>query len=254
MSETQTGFPPIIFLNAFRTAYPQFAEQTRDHRGYAQQDAEEAWSQIITMLRGKLKPPPASSTAPTPASDNTAKAFVDEYLGGKFERIEECLDEAAKEAGEKPEKKADEMFFKLNCHVASQEVRHLGEGITAALVNTYSKTSPTLNREAQYKQTSKIARLPKYLPVHFVRFYWKPDVRKNAKILRKVTFPHELDVTDYCNESLREKLLPVRNNIRELRKEEVDVERARKRQKRMDAGEADDADRAADKTAKSTLR
>ncbi|KAI9719511.1 MAG: deubiquitinating enzyme [Chrysothrix sp. TS-e1954] len=244
MSETQEGFPPMIFLNAFRTVYPQFAERSRDGRGYAQQDAEEAWSQIIQTLRGKLKTAPTESTNSAEARQAASKkAFVDDYLGGKFERQEECMDEAAKEAGENTSRKDDETFFKLNCHVASQDVRHLGEGITAALTDTYTKTSPTLNREAEYKQISKIGRLPKYLPVHFVRFYWKNDVRKKAKILRKVTFPHELDATDYCTDDLRQKLLPVRNSMRELQKEEVDVERARKRQKRIDNGEADDADR-----------
>ena len=41
MSETQNGFPPLMFLNALRTAFPQFAQKSKDGHGYAQQDAEE---------------------------------------------------------------------------------------------------------------------------------------------------------------------------------------------------------------------
>ena len=243
MSETQEGFPPMIFLNAFRTVYPQFAEKSRDGRGYAQQDAEEAWSQIVSTLRGKLKQQSSPLADAAGESQPAAKTFVDEFMGGKFEKIEQCMDSAAKDAGETAQKKEDEVFFKLNCHVASQEVRHLGEGINAALTDSYTKTSPTLNREAEYQAKSKISRLPRYLPVHFVRFYWKNDVRKKAKILRKVTFPHELDATDYCTDELRSLLVPVRDKMRELRKEEVDVQRARKRQKLTAQAEASDSDR-----------
>lgn len=237
MSETQEGFPPLMFLNAFRTAFPQFAEKSRDGRGYAQQDAEEAWSQLVTTLKTKLKPSGQAQTDGTPR-----KAFVDEYMGGKFENHEECLDPAAIEAGEKPQRKVDEVFYSLKCHVASKEVSHLSEGVTAALSSTYSKNSPTLARDAEYRQTSKISRLPKYLPVHYVRFFWKTNVNKKAKILRRVTFPHELDCVEYCTDDLRKKLLPVRDKVRELRKEEVDVERARKRQKRQK--DAEDRDQA----------
>ena len=241
MSETQEGIPPLLFLNTFRTAYPQFAERSRDGRGYAQQDAEEAWSQIISTLRGKLKPEGLSSSIDGPNA--TQKSFVDDFLGGKFERYEECNDPAAKEAGESSKNRGDETFFKLNCHVASKEINHLREGVAAALSDKYEKKSPTLNRDVEYTTTSRIARLPKYLPVHFVRFFWKRDVNKKAKILRKVTFPHELDCVEYCTEDLKKQLIPVRDKIRELQKEQLDVERARKRQKRMQKAEQDDANR-----------
>jgi uncharacterized UBP type Zn finger protein len=55
MSETQEGFPPLMFLNSLRTAFPQFAQKAKTGHGYAQQDAEEAWSQIVSQLRQKLK-------------------------------------------------------------------------------------------------------------------------------------------------------------------------------------------------------
>jgi ubiquitin carboxyl-terminal hydrolase 14 len=245
MGSTQEGFPPLMFLNAFRAAYPQFAEQTRDGRGYAQQDAEEAWSQIISQLRQKLKSSPSSSSASASAetTNNAEQGFIDRYMGGKFQVTETCNDEAAVSAGEKPTTKPEDVFFKLDCHVAEREILHLNQGIGAALKSTYEKTSPTLNREASYSTILRISRLPKYLPVHFVRFFWKRDVNKKAKILRKVSFPFELDLTEYCTDELKGMLVPVRDKIRDLRKQEIDIERAKKRQKRIDASEENDTDR-----------
>jgi ubiquitin carboxyl-terminal hydrolase 14 len=49
--------------------------------------------------------------------------------------------------------------------------------------------------------------------------------------MRKVTFPAELDVVEFCTEELRKQLVPVRDKVREIRKDEVDIERSRKRQK-----------------------
>ncbi|KAL7773692.1 hypothetical protein CFE70_003658 [Pyrenophora teres f. teres 0-1] len=164
MSETQQGFPPLMFLNALRTAFPQFAQKSKDGHGYAQQDAEEAW-----------------------------------------------------------------------------------DGLAAGLKEQIEKRSEVLGRNALYTKTSKIARLPKHLPIHFVRFDWRRDTNKKAKIMRKVTFPEELDALEFCTDELRKLLVPIRDKIRDVRKEEEDVERARKRQKRMKAGEENDTDPLANK-------
>ena len=49
--------------------------------------------------------------------------------------------------------------------------------------------------------------------------------------MRKVTFPAELDVVEFCTEELRKQLVPIRDKVREIRKDETDIERSRKRQK-----------------------
>lgn len=230
MSETQEGFPPIIFLNALRTAFPQFAQKSKTgQEGYAQQDAEEAWSQIVSQLRSKLK-----INEGTPKHEGSSEqaediSFIDKYLAGRFESSLECDDPAAKEAGEEPVK-GEDVFLKLDCHI-NKDINHLRDGILAGLEEKIEKNSPTLGREAVYTKRLRIARLPKYLTVHFVRFFWKREAQKKAKIMRKVTFPLELDVVEYCTETLRKQLVPVRDKVREVRKDEEDVVRARKRQK-----------------------
>ena len=232
MSETQEGFPPLVFLQALRTIFPQFAQRSRTGQGYAQQDAEEAWSQIVSQLRQKLK---IKDGVPTePAQDIS---FIDKYLAGRFLISTECDEVAAKEAGEEPVQ-AEEAFLKLDCHI-NKDINHLRDGIQAGLEEKIEKTSQILGREAMYTKRSRISRLPKYLTVHFVRFYWKREAQKKAKIMRKVTFPAELDVVEFCTEELRKQLVPVRDKVREIRKDEEDVTRARKRQKLAHKQEAD---------------
>jgi len=231
MSETQEGMPPFTFLNAFRTAYPQFAERAKHGRGFAQQDAEEAWSQIITQLNQRLR---------IPDKDGKETSWIEKYMAGEFVSTLECDEEAAREAGEEA-KVIKEPFLKLNCHIDSA-TNHLVDGINNGLAEKIEKKSEVLDREAVYTKRSKISKLPKYLTVHFVRFFWKREVQKKAKIMRKVTFPHELDATEYCTDELRKMLVPVRDKVREVRKEEEDIDRARKRRKKNpDDGEEEGA-------------
>ena len=143
--------------------------------------------------------------------------------------LTECDDPAAKQVGEQPSESSD-VFYKLDCHIG-METNHLHDGIMAGLEEKIEKNSPTLDRNALYTKRSRVSRLPKYLTVHFVRFFWKRETQKKAKIMRKVSFPAELDAVDFCTEQLKKQLVPVRNKLRDVRKEELDAERARKRQK-----------------------
>lgn len=227
MSQTQEGFPPLMFLNALRTTFPQFAQKAKNGHGYAQQDAEEAWSQIISQLRQRLKIKEESEEV----------SFVDRYMAGRFDSVLECDEEAAGKAGEEPVKTSD-VFFKLDCHI-DKDINHLQDGIIAGLKEQIEKNSPTLARDAIYTKRSQISRLPKYLTVHFVRFFWKRESQKKAKIMRKVTFPTELDVVEFCTDQLKKQLIPVRDKVREIRKDEQDADRARKRQKMAHKHEED---------------
>lgn len=225
MSETQGGMTPFTFLNALRMTFPQFAERSKKGDGFAQQDAEEAWSQIVSQLRQKLQ-----GKAPTESEAAKAGSFIDKYMAGEFSSTLECDDPAAREGGEQPTY-AKEPFLKLNCHIDNQTA-HLRDGLVSGLSEKIEKKSEVLGRDVMYTKTSKISRLPKYLTVHFVRFFWKRDVQKKAKIMRKVTFPHELDAVEFCTDELKKALIPVRDKVREVRKDEEDVERARKRRKK----------------------
>ncbi|KAI0868883.1 ubiquitin carboxyl-terminal hydrolase-like protein [Hypoxylon argillaceum] len=223
MSATQEAHVPHAFLASLRNLYPQFAERSRTGAGFAQQDAEEAWSQILSQVRQKLRVKDSSDSTSDPS-------FIEKYMSGEFTSELVCDEPAAREAGEQPIASKD-AFLKLNCHIDAS-TNHLRDGIVNGLKEQLEKRSEVLERDATYTKTSKISRLPKYLTVHFVRFFWKRETQKKAKIMRKVTFPHELDVVEFCDDNLKKLLVPVRDKVREVRKEEEDVERARKRRKR----------------------
>ncbi|KAJ4417181.1 deubiquitinating enzyme [Gnomoniopsis sp. IMI 355080] len=226
MGETTEGYMPLTFINALRQVYPQFAERSRTGNGYAQQDAEEAWTNIVSQVRSNLK---------VKDKDDAAVSFVDKHMALQMVESLECDVPEAREQGEKPVVNT-ETYLKLNCHITA-ETNHLRDGILSGLSEKIDKTSAVLGREATYTKTSKISRLPQYLTVHFVRFFWKRDTQKKAKILRKVTFPLELDILEFCTDDLRSKLIPVRDRLREVLKDEEDIERARKRRKKNPTSE-----------------
>ncbi|MCJ1278664.1 deubiquitinating enzyme [Puttea exsequens] len=246
MSETQEGIPPLMFLNALQTTFPQFAERSKTGHGYAQQDAEEAWTQIISQLRQKLKikySVAESSSAEERRQAADESSFIDKFLAGRFSSTLTCDEPGAVEAGEEPVESSD-IFLKLDCHI-EKETSHLRDGILKGLEEKIEKNSPVLGRDAIYTKASRVSRLPKYLTVHFVRFFWRRDIRKKTKIMKKVTFPAELDAVEFCTETLRKQLVSVRDKVREVRKDEEEVQRARRRQKLAHKQEEDRAAEAA---------
>jgi ubiquitin carboxyl-terminal hydrolase 14 len=93
------------------------------------------------------------------------------------------------------------------------------------------KTSPSLGRSAVYTQTSRLSRLPAYLTVHMVRFYWRQDIQKKAKIMRKVKFPAEYDASELCTPDLKAQLLPVSRRLSVIEKDRAERRKVRKRTK-----------------------
>lgn len=76
-----------------------------------------------------------------------------------------------------------------------------------------------------------MSRLPSYLTVHMVRFAWKRDIGKKAKIMRRVKFPAEYDALDIATPELKEKLLPISRKLKEFEKERSERRKVRKRTK-----------------------
>ncbi|CAA6672822.1 unnamed protein product [Spirodela intermedia] len=197
-SELDRSVKPVVpmpFLTVLRKKYPQFAQQ---HNGvYMQQDAEECWTQLMYTLSQSLKA--------LESSDSTAT--VKTLFGVDIVSRIYCT-----ESGE--ESSETESVYSLKCHI-SQEVNHLHEGIKRSLKSELEKTSPSLGRSAIYCKESCINELPRYLTVQFVRFFWKRESNQKAKILRKVDYPLELDVYDFCSDELRQKLQHPRKVLRD---------------------------------------
>jgi len=68
-----------------------------------------------------------------------------------------------------------ETVFKLSCHIDNNNkpIDDLAAGLRVSLIGELEKHSQVLDRNAIHKKESKINKLPSYLCVNFVRFYWK---------------------------------------------------------------------------------
>ncbi|KAI9265646.1 hypothetical protein EDC94DRAFT_603697 [Helicostylum pulchrum] len=214
LSKVSDGFPPLVFWQMLRQSFPQFS-QTGQGGIPMQQDAEECWSELVSVLKAKL-----------PQQDDSDKNFVERYMTGELETETTCP-EAPEE--EKVISK-HEPFTKLSCHI-SIHTNYMINGILESLNEELEKNSPTLNREAKYIRKSRVTRLPQYLPIQFVRFFWKPQEQVKAKILRKVKFPLEFDATELCTPELQNKFSKAKLKIKQVQDKKVQKERDEKRRK-----------------------
>lgn len=205
MEKSGTAIPPIIFLQVLHLAYPQFAEKG-EQGVYQQQDANECWTEIVRCLQQKL---PGLSDKSQQEGATSTQGFIDQYLAGEYDVTMKC-----EEAPEEQETKSTEKFYQLSCFI-EKEVKYMHTGLRGRLEEAITKHSPTLGRDALYKKSSKLKRLPGYLAIQFVRFYFKEKEAINAKILKDVKFPLNLDVFDLCSPELQEKLLPAREKFKE---------------------------------------
>ena len=109
-----------------------------------------------------------------------------------------------------------ENFLKLTVNIGAGVSTYMATDIQAGLTQQVEKNSISLNRNSIYTQVSRVSRLPYYLVVNFVRFQWKSSENIRAKILKRVKFPHDLDVYDFCTPELQEKLKVGRNRVKQL--------------------------------------
>ncbi|OAY36537.1 ubiquitin carboxyl-terminal hydrolase 6 [Manihot esculenta] len=186
---------PMQFWMVLRKKYPQFGQL--HNSSFMQQDAEECWTQLLYTLSQSLRSPSLNGSL------DTVKALFGIELVSRIH---------CQESGE--ESSETESVYSLKCHI-SQEVNHLHEGLKHGLKSELEKASPLLGRSAIYLKESRINALPRYLTVQFVRFFWKRESNQKAKILRKVDYPLELDVYDFCSDDLRRKLEAPRQSLRD---------------------------------------
>uniref|UniRef100_A0A8D3E8S7 Ubiquitin carboxyl-terminal hydrolase 14 n=1 Tax=Scophthalmus maximus TaxID=52904 RepID=A0A8D3E8S7_SCOMX len=214
MDKTSSSLPPIILLQFLHMAFPQFAEKG-DQGQYLQQDANECWLQMMRVLQQKLEPleqetPMETESESGVASASAKKNFIDQYFGVEFETSMKCT-----EAEEEEPIKGKESQLQLSCFI-NQEVKYLATGLRLRLQEEITKMSPSLERNALYIKSSKLSRLPAYLTVQMVRFYYKEKESVNAKVLKDVKFPLMLDVYELCTAEVQEKMLPIRSKFKDV--------------------------------------
>lgn len=216
LMEGSAVVPPLVLLQVLHTAFPRFAEKS-EHGGFAQQDANECWLEVVRMLQQKLPPLEQMGAETAAVLPQKHSNFVDQYFGGMFDVTLKCI-----ESEEEPETHTTEHFLQLSCFI-SQDVKYMYAGLKSRLLETIRKMSPTLNRDAEYKKTSTISRLPAYLTIQFVRFFYKEKGAVNAKILKDIKFTMQLDMFELCSDQLQQKLIPMRTKFKEQEDHNLDV-------------------------------
>ena len=200
---------PFKYVSTFRTAFPMFAQRTDNGQGFVQQDAEECWSTLLSALSQKMslsvngsddvKLSPGAEPPLLPRMKALRKNVGDMLFGVEMESQYARLEGE----GAEPPYSTHEAVRKIACHI-SEKTAHLYTALEVNLDEVIEKNSALLGREAQYSKKSKMARLPPCLAVQFVRFAWRKDTAKRAKILRQVSFPAVLDVRNLCTAKLQE--------------------------------------------------
>ncbi|KAG6377843.1 hypothetical protein JVT61DRAFT_14624 [Boletus reticuloceps] len=223
MFRTTESVIPNAFLTVLRHAVHQFNELDRSKSGalmmgYAQQDAEECWTQIVNALKDVPGIDPLGASV-------SGKKFVDQFMVGEMRRELKC-----DEAPEEPSTVTTERVLKFECNITIS-TNYMHTSIMDSLNSKLIKNSPSLGREASYTQTSRLSRLPHYLTVHMVRFAWRRDIGKKAKIMRRVKFTTEFDALDIVTPELKERMTPVSQRLKEIEKERAERRKVRKRTK-----------------------
>lgn len=207
MGAKEAKITPLNVLSSMRANFPQFSEIS-DNGLFKQQDAEEAFSQILQVFLSQFE-------------------SLEKFFKIELKSITKCLET------EEPATVSFEDVLKLNCHI-SIKTNFLRDGLLDNLVETIEKNNDSLGRNANYEVSRKIVRLPKYLTVHFMRFFWKRDTGKKSKILRRVQFPFTLDLSDLLDDDVKESKCKVRDSLHILEKENHEELRALKKAKTND--------------------
>ncbi|XP_018016174.1 ubiquitin carboxyl-terminal hydrolase 14 [Hyalella azteca] len=207
---------PVIMVQLFRTCFPRFAEKGAQG-SYMQQDASECWTELLRMMQECLGPIQPELSKPCFRS-----SLVEQYMNGEMESVWTCTEEG----GEAPTTTVS-TFNQLSCHI-STDVNHLHTGLLSRLTETISKHSPALGKDASFTKKSLITRLPAYLAVDMVRFYYKEKEAVNAKILKDVKFSLVLDVFELCSPKLQRRMAPYRVHYKDMEEREKLEARMRK--------------------------
>ncbi|KAJ3408335.1 Ubiquitin carboxyl-terminal hydrolase 14 [Chytridiales sp. JEL 0842] len=222
LESSGTSVTPLIFLQFLRTAFPQFNEQ--NNHGFMQQDAEECWGEVISALADKVPGLDSSNKVVE------GKKFVDQFMTGEMISTMKCND-----APDESPAVSMSTFRQMKVNIGAGVSTYMISDMQAGLTETLEKNSETLGRSAVYTKKSELTRLPYYLTVNLVRFQWKPSERIKAKILKKVKFPFELDLSPLCTLDLQEKLRPAKLRLKEVDEKKANEKKLKKQKLDDDA-------------------
>lgn len=210
MDDSGEAATPYLLLSMIHTQFPQFAE--RDNKGgLKQQDANEAWLNICRYLH-LIK------------GEDPKRDIISQLMSIQMKQTMKCVEDG----GEENATITMSEELSLSCFI-DQNVKYCLKGIETHLTQEITKRSPKLDRDAKHTTTSTVTRLPQYVAVNFIRFYYKQDKNVSAKILKDVKFQEELDLYAICDDELKDKLKPQRANLQCILDKEMEIIARKKR-------------------------
>jgi ubiquitin carboxyl-terminal hydrolase 14 len=195
---------PKLFWATFVSANPRFAEM-EEGRYLMQHDAQEALSVILQQLSLEINN--------QPRHNHLKRLFV-----GSLRQKITCPEASTSHEEVVP-------FTVLPCNITG-EVQTLEAGLEQSFEETFTAMAAELGRETAFRRKTELQELPEILFVQLVRFQWKSDVQKKAKILKPINFPMVLDVFNLCAPALKDAMKENREAVRRLRDAEVERRRS----------------------------
>jgi ubiquitin carboxyl-terminal hydrolase 14 len=183
---------PYAFHSALQRTFPQFGEREQGH--LMQQDADECFNSFLSAVGTQLQ-----------------GGLVDNLFG-----IRQQITLTNAETDAEPPVTQYEQTLNLMCHI---EEKDPCSSLTVGLINStrgsVEKHSILIGRNCVYNKSLRIANLPPFLAVKFVRFQYDSVAQKKKKILRQVSYPANLDVTPIVTDQLRSVIEQKRRKISE---------------------------------------
>jgi ubiquitin carboxyl-terminal hydrolase 14 len=201
LEATKNAITPLQFWTTLVQANPTFGERD-EHGGFMQQDAQEVLNMLLQAVSTVLPPKYAH------------------LFSGTLHQTLTCTDDPSDNG-----KESEVPFTMLSCNITG-EVQTLEAGLERAFDEHFTAPNAALEKEAaQFTRTSRLSQLPEYVFVHMVRFSWRNDIQKKAKILKPISFPTILDTSLVETEALKAAQKPQREMIRERRDRELEQRR-----------------------------
>ena len=207
---------PYKLIQLLRNLNPLFAEMDKGY--FKQQDSEECWTFVLNTIREHVK---------TTSTERFSNYLVDELFGIqqeiKMKNIEEPTDIKEKK----------EITYKIPCYIDNQTVE-LHSGLIAGLKENIELYSDVLQRNSFYEKSWLISRLPPYMTIQYMRFFWKKEnintgsKAGKAKILKSILYSRSLDLYEFCNKQTQELLDLGRAIEVKMNKNEMDIDKETK--------------------------
>ncbi len=182
-----------MLVTTLRKLNPMFDEQTGGV--HKQQDADECVSLILNTIKTYLKNPSTEECF--------SKNLIEELFGLEMQVKLKCIE------AENEIKNKKEIVMKLICYIDNTTLE-LVEGLKKSLKENIDLYSESLARNSVFEKSQYINRLPNYLTVQFMRFFWKAANELTgakagkAKILKSVLFNKIIDLYDMCTDETKE--------------------------------------------------